>query len=369
MWKLSLTFSVLLSCMAFFIIPLGGIFQPLAEPKSMEVQGIPLPGEEPPGPFYLPFIAGSHSSWQCYPNEGTFCSMTIFSISMVSPSEGWAVGQQRGADYIAAILHFKDGSWQQVSTPPGGTLYSLTMRSSNEGWAVGKSGTVMHYFDGAWHSINSPTTGRLFAVASSAPNDVWIAGEGYEGTSRYGILLHYSNGSWLIINQGPEPLITSMKMISPSEGWAAGYLCKTDSYGVIHCNGMILHYLSGNWQMVNLPICDPLYSVDMLSPSEGWAVGYGDILHYIGGSWNLVSSFSDYVFESVAMVSEGEGWAVGYSGDPSDFTSVDLHYSNGSWQRFSVPPSTTLFSVAIATPTEAWAVGENGTILYFRDSK
>jgi photosystem II stability/assembly factor-like uncharacterized protein len=65
-------------------------------------------------------------------------------------------------------------------------------------------------------------------------------------------------------------------MVSSSEGWAVGL------------NGVILHYSGGVWSLyTSSPTTDNLYSVHMLNPDEGWAVGgrwgdpdMGTIFHY-----------------------------------------------------------------------------------------
>ena len=78
----------------------------------------------------------------------------------------------------------------------------------------------------------------------------------------------------------------------------------------------------GSWSTVSSPTTNDLYSVFMVSASDGWAVGsWGTILHYTGGSWSLyaTSPTTDHLY-SVFMVSASDGWAVG------DYGTI-LHYS------------------------------------------
>jgi hypothetical protein len=63
-------------------------------------------------------------------------------------------------------------------------------------------------------------------------------------------------------------------MVSPSDGWAVGYMGAT-----VHWNGT-------HWSNVTSPTTSDLFSVDMISPSDGWAVGrYGTIIQWTGSEW------------------------------------------------------------------------------------
>ena len=71
---------------------------------------------------------------------------------MVSPNEGWVVGDTTGDDIKTVILHYDKGQWSPSVTYniefEGNS--GLSMLSPNEGWAVfGKH--TLHYQDGGWH--------------------------------------------------------------------------------------------------------------------------------------------------------------------------------------------------------------------------
>ena len=69
---------------------------------------------------------------------------------------------------------------------------------------------------------------------------------------------------------------------------------------------------AGSWQIVTSPTTKELYSLFMISSSEGWAVGLnGVILHYSGGSWSLYTSPTTNSLYSVHMLSSFDGWAMG----------------------------------------------------------
>jgi photosystem II stability/assembly factor-like uncharacterized protein len=57
---------------------------------------------------------------------------------MVSLDEGWIMGEQ------GIILRYTDGVWRIVSSPTPDTLANLAMVSPGEGWAVGNR-TILYY--------------------------------------------------------------------------------------------------------------------------------------------------------------------------------------------------------------------------------
>ncbi len=80
-------------------------------------------------------------------------------LVMTSPTDGWAVGSQSFTfpngnvtdvvDYDYA-LHYLDGQWGQVSVPQGeGAIFSISMGSADEGWAITGAETL-HYTAGKW---------------------------------------------------------------------------------------------------------------------------------------------------------------------------------------------------------------------------
>ncbi|MEJ2600606.1 MAG: hypothetical protein P8Z00_19895, partial [Anaerolineales bacterium] len=153
MWKPIFKFATVLISIVVMIFPLGGA-HPKVDPKPNVNSPAVTPStneavfSDNSGPFYFPIIFGGQLAWHCYQDGRKECLNYIFSIKMVSPDEGWAVG----ADGL--IMHYINGSWQQVDSPTGNTLWSLAMISANEGWAMGSGGTVLHYQDGSWQGVN-----------------------------------------------------------------------------------------------------------------------------------------------------------------------------------------------------------------------
>ncbi len=318
----------------------------------------------------------------------------LSAIEMVSPDEGWAAGE-----VDASLLHYHNQVWEQVQIPKGSnfsdfnfsdmtvingnevwmvgkmiarysagqwnvivnkigeddSLQAISMVSSDEGWAVGDKGRIMHYQAGQWQEVASPTRNYLTGIAMTSPEEGWAVG--LEST-----VLHYNKGVWEVVSESVKPLIRGVDIDWVNgEGWIVG-------------GGSIYHYQNDAWQRVASPIDDPkldigLYAIDMVSPTEGWAVGGGTadiILHYRQGEWQPVPSpvklepyIRQYLYD-VAMVNEQDGWAVGDKG-------VMLHYTQGNWQLIEPVTKQTLEAIDMVNDHEGWAVGEGGTILHYQN--
>lgn len=306
------------------------------------------------------------------PNLGKGTQTELFSISMVSPDEGWAVG---GQTWYAendpnpgtmVLYHYKNGQWTPTYIPfndpnwPDSAypvLRSVSMVSADDGWAVGATtngsieGFFLHYDGTTWHIVKpiiSPSEER-----DLAPNNV-----------------------------GKVPAFTDIsqvQMLAADDGWAVS----GDSSQ--HGGWAIYHYNGTSWRSV--PVADPschqvppanipavsatpdfdcaFTGIAMSSLDEGWAVGRsgqsysfrdtkgktitadtttGVVFHYVGGQWHLQASFPHVIFNAVTMVSPDEGWAVGVEYTPGDPNNIEtpflVHYSDGKWQHVTSPLDT-----------------------------
>lgn len=161
-----------------------------------------------------------------------------------------------------------------------------------------------------------------------------------------------------IPTNGSQPeVLWGIAMDAADDGWAVGGIYSQDGKTVV--SGLLLHYTRGQWNAVSSPTTQSLHGIQMLSSSEGWAVGEGGVvLHYQGGQWSVASIISqpnasrNPTLYSISMVSTSEGWIVGDSG-------ITVHYSSGSWvvvehPKFDVPD---LFGISMVSADEGWAVG------------
>jgi photosystem II stability/assembly factor-like uncharacterized protein len=229
----------------------------------------------------------------------------VTSVSMISATEGWAVGPY-------TILHYTDNNWQELSgaMEVAGELRNVDMISPEEGWSIGmggpKSPKILHYHEGIWE--NDPMTDGSFLLTNLkmiSSTDGWAVGGP-------GIILHYTNGSWIRVTSPTDKTLWGISMLSSNDGWIVGD------------GGTILHYTDNQWTLVPSPVQTDLSSVYMLSAADGWAVGANTILHYNAGKWSTVPVPASVGLTAITMVSSNEGWAV-------DGDGAILHYYNGVW--------------------------------------
>jgi hypothetical protein len=109
-------------------------------------------------------------------------------IAMLSPSEGFAVGDISNSS-SGVILHYAGGRWSVQSTVDE-YLYSISLRSPTDGWAVGAAGGIYHDVAGVWTKAARPVLHPLYGVtALPSGSDPLAVGLG-------GVLLRYRDGAW-----------------------------------------------------------------------------------------------------------------------------------------------------------------------------
>jgi photosystem II stability/assembly factor-like uncharacterized protein len=305
--------------------------------------------------FQAVILHYTNGAWQVSDTPPKFI---LYSVAMLSAEEGWAVGGRAYNDCSfgnlegGAIFHYIDGSWQfddSLTEFFNKRLFSVAVTPGQEGWAVGDAGVILHHSGGAWQVVNIPVDAQLAAVAMISDDDGWAVGQG-------GVILHYTGSAWQVVDSPAKVRFSALAMVSADEGWA------------FSADDAVLHYLNGVWQTdsYNLFGYMDIYSIDMVSDSDSWAVGraydhtldqyIGFILHDTNGAW-LVEHSLGSPLSSVDMVSANEGWAVGDRG-------VIIHITNGAYQFVSSPITETLRSVAMVSSDEGWAVGDQGVILH-----
>ncbi len=336
----------------------------------------------------------------------------LWSVSMVSPTDAWAVGQSRSG--LGVFWHWTGvpglgGGWNEPQAPVPKILYSVAMVSSLEGWAVGQDGAIYHYFGGFWTAFSSPVSTTLRSVFMISATEGWAVGDG-------GVIIHYSGGTW----SGPVSPGTTLNnllsifMVSSTEGWTLGSMgtvlhysgvtwtalapnlvptspvsqfnltsvyfnTASDGWGV-GTAGVVLHFDGSNWGTLTSPTISNFTSISFgppltgpVNPSDGWAVGNVSatplleptIYHWNGFMWTKgVAIGAQNNLNSVFMINSGDVWTVG--GGPQLTATcgvgpcpVILHYTGGSWNTLTPPAgSYVLKSVFMSSSMDGWAVGE-----------
>lgn len=153
-------------------------------------------------------------------------------------------------------------------------------------------------------------------------------------------------------SHSPQRVVRDIKMLSQSSGW----LLSAEGFSRLS---------SGTWQLdeatVPLLIENPVYQFSLTDIDTGWAVGEFNIAKLQLGTWSLYTSEHPQILNDVDMVSSSDGWAVGMDGHIS-------HYDGSSWTEHTSPTEFSLTSISMYSASAGWAVGSNGTVLYFDGS-
>lgn len=340
---------------------------PTATPTPMAPDGYRL---------YLPAVLrqreGTRYTWTRVDSPTT---ASLRSVAMSSPDNGWAVGAESvfepmSCRFKGVILRWNGRAWTVFTTVPCVIFHAVTLVSATDGWAVGVEfpypceedcydpQAIVLRWDGAqWTRTPLPDLGRgsawLYSISMVSATDGWIVGEGgYELCNprcvpiTHSIMIHWDGQRWTnvpFIDLSP-PTLYSVAMLSATEGWAVGE-------AILRWDGQSWTRVPASWKG------DPLYSVAVTSANNAWIVGDDDVvLHWNGESWfripNLLGDFY-----SITMLSPTEGWIVG--------TGVILYWDGQMWNRINIPVTNSLNSVRMVSLTDGWIVGDNGTILRY----
>ena len=301
---------------------------------------------------------------------------TLSDISIVDTTTGWVVGYDDEGDAVTPItLRYEGAAWVQVPPPPdAGFLDYVWALSSTEAWIVGEnaqgSSRIYRYSGGLWMSwptpdnsvprgihMLSPTlgwvatsqsllrwngsawsveyTGRSLMDVVEAGGQVWAVGDADTVLARTG------SGTWVLQRGGPTTnALYAVSVLDADNAWAVGS-ARTGT-------ATIIHYTAGAWQVVTTTHPYSLWDVQMLSATEGYAVGDGGVLRWDGTMWTQASS--SVPLNGLHMIASGEGWAVGPNG-------TIMRASGGTWALVSAPTNQDLLAVAMDSPTHGWAVG------------
>ncbi len=314
------------------------------------------------------------STWSRVPHAAeNFTNNTrLNAISMVSSRDGWAVGQiGYGVDDQGLILHWDGVTWRSVTTDPPSelqraSLASVSMLSPDDGWIVGGNpgGSLILHWDGQhWTRIASPVDAAadvyLNSVTVLPGADGWAVGWQAQGnnTSR-GIILRRDGLTWRRF-PGPAftilPALDAVALASPTDGWIV-------SRGFGELGNWLLHWDGSVW--TRQEPSPRLFALAVVSPTDVWGGGGYDLWHWDGQTWrDVFHTASPATLMSMAMVSATDGWAVGGEGQV-------LHWDGQAWLTWPPPPPVhnpvaSLRALALLSASDGWAVGDQGTLRHW----
>jgi len=324
--------------------------------------------------------------------------ISLFTISMVSFDEGWALGartvDQNGSSVdstpVTVLLHDHGGTWTAMSLPLPYSLLDISMVSSTDGWAVGLHGLILHYNGQGWSKVKSPTSEGLLSIKMVSATDGWASG----ATTAKGepaLILHYDGHSWQEqstprfaeiaytgdLQPQPDEEVWALVSLTPHAPSATQVSPTNDS--------ALLHYDGHQWRIQDsLPNVD-LFNLSMTSPEEGWMIGESTsatagealvpfLLHLEHGVLTRVSldavlgqipsiqSGGDGYLISFSMVSSTDGWLIEGTSLGNTTTDFSLHYDGKQWMpvalpELSGPQGFALNTISFQPDGDGWAVG------------
>ncbi len=276
-------------------------------------------------------LAAAYGGWELE----TVLGENLNDVAMISTTDGWAVGDG------GRIYRYNGSSWRAVTSPTTNDLNEIKMLSPTSGWAVGHHGTTIRYNGSSWVNVATPTDNHLYAA------DFRDMANGFAG-GRNGVLLYYSSGSWKQLNSPTTRHIQGIDVLG-AYIWLAGNAGEIWLVG----GAWPLKYPSGTG--------NDLYDIEFYDMSLGFAVGaYETVCAYNGTRWTRVHQGPVVLgLMAVDIVSPTDVWAVGGQG-------IALHYTGSVWTYAQTPVTVTLNGVSFVDAQNGWAVGDGGFIIRYR---
>jgi hypothetical protein len=182
------------------------------------------------------------------PPGSTLASASLSSISAVSPTDIWAVGDVvgiRGVNTVTATLamHYNGTAWSVVSTPAFSqptTLNGVAAISASNAWAVGNtvktdgttnSAVIEHWNGTAWAVVSGASSlTALGSVSAASASDIWAIGVGLDTSGSLPVdvtrTLHWNGATWSVVPSpsGPHPgtSVSGVSALLSGQAWAVG---------------------------------------------------------------------------------------------------------------------------------------------------
>lgn len=348
-----------------------------------------------------PGVGGCGWSHVSSPNLNQYNALNA--VAAIAGNNVWAVGS-RGDSFTGEetmVQRWNGSAWSVVSSPNpspnGNELLGVTALSANDIWAAGyyRSTTsggptqtfILHWDGSNWTHVASPSPAsienQLYDIEAVSANDIWAVGHTWNvGARRRTLILHWDGAQWTNI---PSPSVgafdnylTSVDALSANDVWAVGqYVSSSGAHQTL-----ALHWDGSNWSVVPTPnaqsVNNHLNGVAMVSPNEGWAVGYtcpGNcfgsnaphllLMRWNGTQWSIVPSplvnMAQDELNDVVALSANDVWAVGEYSTGTQAAPLAMHWDGTQWSVVPAPSPTPtspeFYSVSAVSSSDIWAVG------------
>jgi hypothetical protein len=236
-------------------------------------------------------------------------------------------------------------------------------------WAVGDGGIIAMWDGSSWKTVNSPTTFNLYSVIFNNATNGWAVG----GSNDKGVILHF-DGTW---KEWTNLTFTGFPTTSDTINNTL-YSVSIDTEGIngwiVGAGGVTLSWCAGTWYGMMGASANTIRSVAMVHNGlEAWAVGdAGTIMHWTGTAWETMTSSTTEPLYAIQMISATSGWAAGGSGN----NGVVLQLSGTTWKpvtsfvfgangKTQSSVNSTIYGITVGNSTSAWACGSNGLVMYW----
>ena len=333
------------------------------------------------------------SSKQWTPVAG---NVTLDDIAMDAPGDGWAVGALTAGwggssptAPVGVIYHLSGGQWARLpQTYPGAELTSISMGSPTDGWAVSNAGMtgqetralVLHFSGGQWRTVDIPALDAILKPTAdeSGGNIQWISVQMFGPDAGWifawsnvergshpdlaNVILRYEHGVWTPVSLPPFKTSTTLfwlSAVSGNEAWLVG----TD-YGLSDQTTLFARYTNGAWRIWPQTFPGVTERMTMLSSANGWAFD-GQLLHFNGQTWAATPTPPNWTSKNVTLYAAiyspapSVTWFVGFSGEGGATTPLLEQYAGGQWSavpwRFPDALPTRIMSDGSG---DLWGVGD-----------
>ena len=216
------------------------------------------------------------SSWSVVPTPAPASGRrALWSVSMLTPSDVWAVGDQSSGRALAE--HWNGTRWSVVATPGAGPLVSVKAVSASSVWAIGERHVVEHYNGTKWATVAVPITsttnlGQITRVPGTT--HLWVVGTDMK--TKKPVAIYYDGTSWKAHNPRGAGALDGVAALSANDVWASGTSLTAPSNVTFHWTGSAWHTvapagLANGWveDMTRAPGSTQLWAVGMGLSSAG----------------------------------------------------------------------------------------------------